>query len=236
MIPGAVERNTEYVGDDIAAADDVDEAHLHLGFDAQTSGGLLIAVPEQRHEALRKALAARGAGADTIGRIVGTSSGRIEVVVSAGDETQPVAAEQDDLPQAKAAAAGGEQNAPCCTGAQQQPAAPCCPDAGGATTEGPGELSAVGPSTTPSVMRAFGEMMRLTGADGALDRRTKKLLHFALSVITKCGPCTAIHREAALKMGITPAQLEEAVWCAIAMGGAPVRMFYQETLQRPDGQ
>ena len=27
---------------------------------------------------------------------------------------------------------------------------------------------------------------------------------------------------------MTQAELDEAAWCAIAMGGAPVRMFYQE--------
>jgi ribosomal protein S11 len=35
----------------------------------------------------------------------------------------------------------------------------------------------------------------------------------------------------ARKMGITQQELDEAAWCAVAMGGAPVRMFYQE--QRP---
>jgi hypothetical protein len=29
-------------------------------------------------------------------------------------------------------------------------------------------------------------------------------------------------------MGITPEQLDEAAWLAVAMGGAPVRMFYLE--------
>ncbi len=31
-------------------------------------------------------------------------------------------------------------------------------------------------------------------------------------------------------MGITQAQLDEAAWCAVAMGGAPVRMFYLEAI------
>ena len=45
VIPGAIERNREYVGEAIRVAPDVDEALVHLGFDAQTSGGLLIAIP-----------------------------------------------------------------------------------------------------------------------------------------------------------------------------------------------
>jgi len=37
---------------------------------------------------------------------------------------------------------------------------------------------------------------------------------------------------AAREMGLTQAELDEAAWCAIAMGGAPVKMFYQESLRR----
>ena len=42
-------------------------------------------------------------------------------------------------------------------------------------------------------------------------------------------------------MGITDAELEEAAWSAVAMGGAPVRMFYLEALKerqarKADGQ
>ena len=32
-------------------------------------------------------------------------------------------------------------------------------------------------------------------------------------------------------MGITREELDEAAWCAVAMGGAPVRMFYQEFVE-----
>ena len=32
--------------------------------------------------------------------------------------------------------------------------------------------------------------------------------------------------------GYSDAEIEEAAWCAIAMGGAPVRMFFQECLAR----
>ena len=71
VIPGAVERNREYVGEAIRVAPDVDEALVNLGFDAQTSGGLLIAVPAERLETLRQALARRGAGGFVIGRIDG---------------------------------------------------------------------------------------------------------------------------------------------------------------------
>jgi hypothetical protein len=37
-------------------------------------------------------------------------------------------------------------------------------------------------------------------------------------------------------MGLTRDQLDEAAWCAIAMGGAPVKMFYQECLRQAEGK
>ena len=60
VIPGAVERNREFLGDGLEVAPDVDEALVHLGCDAQTSGGLLIAVPPDRLEKLEQALAHAG--------------------------------------------------------------------------------------------------------------------------------------------------------------------------------
>ena len=72
--------------------------------------------------------------------------------------------------------------------------------------------------------------MRSVQTGGALDARTKELIVFSLVVLTRCAPCFRTHYEKALGMGFTPAELEEAAWCAIAMGGAPVRMFYQDCL------
>ena len=79
VIPGAIERNREFVGDRLEVAPGVEEALVHLGCDAQTSGGLLIAIPPERLEQLQQALALRGAGAFVIGKFIGPSEGRILV-------------------------------------------------------------------------------------------------------------------------------------------------------------
>jgi AhpD family alkylhydroperoxidase len=65
-----------------------------------------------------------------------------------------------------------------------------------------------------------------------LDEKTKELILFGLVVGTRCQPCFDVHYQKALKMGITQAELDEAAWCAIALGGAPVKMFYQGNLDR----
>jgi alkylhydroperoxidase/carboxymuconolactone decarboxylase family protein YurZ len=51
-----------------------------------------------------------------------------------------------------------------------------------------------------------------------------------LVILSRCGPCVRIHHEKALKMGLTPDQLAEALWLAVFIGGAPVKMFYEEAL------
>lgn len=89
VIPGAVERNAEFVAEDLVAGKGVREEIKHLGFDAQTSGGLLISVPEKKHQALVKDLVARGIAPVTIGEITGRSEGWIELVAGKMKASRP---------------------------------------------------------------------------------------------------------------------------------------------------
>ena len=73
-------------------------------------------------------------------------------------------------------------------------------------------------------------LMRVTSAGGAIDARNKELINFALAVASRCGPCVKAHYQKAINMGISQEQLDEAAWCAVAMGGGPVKMFYQDML------
>ena len=74
--------------------------------------------------------------------------------------------------------------------------------------------------------------MRSVQAAGVVDERTKELILFSLVLASRCAPCFDAHFKKARSLGITQAELDEVAWCAIAMGGAPVRMFYQEALAR----
>lgn len=211
VVPGAIERNREYVGDDLRVGDGVAEALVHLGFDAQTSGGLLIAVPEKKHEALLDALAARGVMSVTVGRIVSESSGQI-VVTNVGASAAAVADRTEETDEmAKHKPSGGEAHS-----------APCCADAAGA---------APGSGASAEAKKAFVQLIRSTQAGGTIDARTKELIAYALVALQRCGPCITRHRERAFEMGITEAELDEAVWSATAIGGACVRVFYDEWLK-----
>ena len=227
VIPGAVERNMEYVGEDLVRHPEVDEAQVVLGFDSQTSGGLLICVSPTGVPALLKDLERRDADGWVIGKITEESNGRI-VVANKPDK---------DV----------EKDPPCCEGPSSEgtpnqadestDSAACCEGAGPHDHAGAAKSSgdhvatnnvAMPPSSAAETFAAF---MKSSAAAGKVDARSKELITFALVVLSRCGPCLKFHKKKALEMGITQAELDEAAWCAVAMGGAPVRMFYLETMK-----
>ncbi len=209
IIPGAIERNREYVGDELQVEAGVDEALVDLGFDAQTSGGLLIAVPAEKLEALQESLARHGSSALVIGKISGATSGQIRVKTGNADISKPRSTKTHSMknPKTETAAHGDG----------------CCADT---------FKTATASSSVAATQRAFGALMRSAQSAGALDEKTKELILFSLVVASRCQPCFEAHLRRARELGLTPAELDEAAWCAIAMGGAPVKMFYQETMER----
>lgn len=220
VVPGAIERNREYAGEKLRVEPDVDEVFAQLGCDPQTSGGLLIAIAPERLSNLLSALAASGVAGFVIGRFSHPSEGEIHLVRSAvvsgephspprpapGQEREP---NPPAMPLMNASSDLKPHSADCC--AEVFPKAPAS-------------------STVAEAQKAFGALMRAVQAEGALNARTKELILFSLVVMSRCGPCLQTHYEKARAMGITKAELEEAAWCAIALGGAPVRMFYQESV------
>jgi selenide,water dikinase len=224
VIPGAVERNREFIADGLHVAPTVDEALVHLGCDAQTSGGLLIAVSPDRLEKLEQALAERGVKAFVIGRFVGPSAGHILVTNSPAQQSsgRPTPREKiDPQPADVAVRAPSTMNA----SSPSDPHQPgCCADIF--------EAKPASASSGTETQKAFGALMRSVQGPGALSEKAKELILFSLVLSSRCQPCFDAHYQKARELGITQAELDEAAWCAVAMGGAPVRMFYQECLRR----
>lgn len=215
IIPGAIERNREYVGEDLTILGDVDEALINLGFDAQTSGGLLIAVPQARIERLTEEFSRRGVPAFVIGSIEGESSGKIVVAPSSKTQSDKHAHTKDIHRELSSEELAAESHATCCADVFQ--------------AAGKQEKQ---PSLPAECQRAFADLMRSASAPGALSQRTKELIMFSLVLHSRCSPCFDVHYRMATEMGMSQQELDEAAWCAIAMGGAPVRMFYTECLSR----
>ncbi len=220
VVPGAIERNSEYVGEDLSVASGVPEAGVLLGYDAQTSGGLMICIPAERHEKLLAALKARGTMAATIGRITGKSDGKIVVTLAGQDASAaPTKEIVDKMGNEKEKSAATPTSA-CC-----DPTANSCCGSSASTTAAEAENTTAGRS-----QEAFAAMLKATAAGGAIDATTKELITYALVILSRCSPCVRIHHDKALKMGLTEDQLKEALWLAVFIGGAPVKMFYDETL------
>jgi selenide,water dikinase len=79
VVPGGSKRNGDFFGRWIAWADSIDAATRILLADAQTSGGLLIAVDPSRETAMIDALGRRGVTGRVIGRLEDGPAGRIVV-------------------------------------------------------------------------------------------------------------------------------------------------------------
>jgi AhpD family alkylhydroperoxidase len=176
---------------------------------------LLIAVPENRHKLLTDELTSRGVDWATIGEIIQGENGGIELIAS------NVKGERMESEKEKEAPACSSEKETC-----------CCADEGYGYGINETGLSSTGTAST----RAFGELIASVSASGKIDKRVKELILFALVVLQRCEDCLDMHYEKALGMGITREELDEAAWCAIAIGGAPVKMVYNVFLDKRKGK
>ena len=78
-----------------------------------------------------------------------------------------------------------------------------------------GELS-------PEAMTTFRAWDKAALADGAIPKKYKELMAIAVALTTQCPYCIEIHREQAVKAGVTEQELAEVVHVAAALraGGA----------------
>lgn len=211
LVPGAVERNREFVGSDLEVAGEIPEYLVDLGFDAQTSGGLLISVAPNRIEQLLHELGTRNTRGFVIGELLTGPNPKITLVP--GSPTAPGRTSDDP-------GAAAQPTTPKTDSSMSADSACCCE---------PGHEKP-GPETGPQAPRVFGEFLRTVAAKGTLDERTKELVLLGLVILARCEPCLSAHLKRARELGISETEIEEVAWCAIAMGGAPVMMFYKTAL------
>ncbi|MBF0594552.1 MAG: selenide, water dikinase SelD [Candidatus Omnitrophica bacterium] len=211
VISGAMERNSEFASQDMAAEASVAEEYKYLGFSPETSGGLMIAVPLVRLGALMDGLKARGVDAVVIGEVRERQDKAIELVMTQREDTMSIQKNER----------GHSEKAACC----------CSETSMAAATANEGLSTTAGAS-----MKAFGDLIATVTASGKIDKRTKELILFAAVLMQRCHGCFDLHYEKALGMGITKEELDEVMWCAALVGGAPVKMFYGECLKLRGGK
>jgi len=204
IVSGAAERNREFAGPAVTVAAGVPEYAMDLLYDAQTSGGLLMFVPEPMVQRTVEELHAAGCvSAAVVGRVIEKSKGGIRV---AKKRVQSAERRMQSAAEAAAKGSSGSALEKCCSA---EPAPATGRSAG-----------------TPQ--EAFQEFMGKAFAPGALDAAQKEIMTIALSVAVQCEPCLKIHLEKARSMGISPGEIREAAWMGIAFGGCKAMMFWKE--------
>jgi selenide,water dikinase len=230
ILPGGIERNRESSGASATLGKGVDPLALEVCLDPQTSGGLLVVLPEARAAEFVKRLHEAGvADAAVVGRVRGKGAGRVFLETRGTRPIpQPPRAPRGraQAPVARAAAGAGEE---CCADTDSGSDA-CCSEghgtAGAPAAEAPAAAAAgvAGAADTRAKFQAF---MRSAVAPGALDAHTKEALAVALAIVARCEPCTRAHLKKARSMGFSDAEIDEAAWLAVSFGGSPVMRFYE---------
>ncbi len=210
IFSGANERNAEFSAAIAEFEAGIGEDIKTVLFDAQTSGGLLIAFPAERAGGALDEM--RGAGlarAAAVGRIVGRSAGGIRVVSKpSGDGPREVTRDRPESPAQGRSGQEGTMTTPKTVHAED-----CC---------------AGGSGSPDGALEMFQDFMGTAMRPGAVDVVTKELIAVALALAVHCVPCARIHLKKAKDMGIGDAELEEAASIATAFAGCRAMMLWNE--------
>ena len=232
IMGGGIDRNEEYAMAWIQAEEPEAEGLLPILYDPQTSGGLLVALPEKAAEAMVKELKGRGnEAAAIIGRIVvnepGVPDGKVRV---RGKRLARLVGAAGGVTAKTPGAAPRDAGAPPSAAAVSVPAA-----AAPACCEPPPTLEdhapAAAPAPSSAALARFGEFMGAATAPGKVNARAKELIAVALSIVRHCEPCLRSHLAAAFALGITREEIDEAAALAVEFAGCPALMFYKETMR-----
>jgi selenide, water dikinase len=242
ILPGAIERNQDYVGPFLRLECRAHPKNLPLLFDPQTSGGLLMSMPEAAARQVVEEMHRRGhAATNIVGRVMALPNGEKEGRVVVRDSrltnwigssgaiaaAPPVATSKATVPISAPSPAATSEVA-CCAGMTPTSSpsliSETTPQQTGALTANDIQPVAL-PPDVPAAFRAF---LKQANAGGVVDARAKKLMAIALSVATRCKSCLTSHLQTALAMSISRSEIDEAAWLGIAFGGSPAMVLYQE--------
>ncbi len=218
ILPGAIERNKESCGQRIVADESLPQEMVDICYDAQTSGGLLIAVAESDAGDFLDALHGEGVtAAAIIGKVSGKGTGLVKIVTNGSREIPPLSTGK---PAAPAEAKLQPQQAPAEPQAEE---VACCADA--VTSAGPaaGDGSDVG-----RIKAKFKDFLGAASSPHGLDAYTKQAIAIALSVAMRCEPCLKMHMKKAKDKGFSQDEIDEAAWMGISFGGSPTMVFYEQ--------
>jgi selenide,water dikinase len=218
ILPGAVERNKESCGDRVIADKSLPQDMVDICYDAQTSGGLLIAIAENDAGNLLKALRSEGiSAASIVGRVLKKGSGLVYIKTTGSRKIPTVASGSSASKQAPAIKESSQAPA---EAASEEVA--CCADAVTSSAK-------VAEGTEIAQIKAkFKDFLGAASSPHGLDAYTKQAMAIALSVAMRCEPCLKMHLEKAKEKGFTQDEIDEAAWMGISFAGSPAMVFYEQ--------
>ena len=86
----------------------------------------------------------------------------------------------------------------------------------------------------PETARGFNVMGAAAKKSGALDEKTKEIMALGIAIATRCDSCIGFHVKSLIHLGITRAELCEALAMATYMGGGPSYAFSAKALKAFD--
>ncbi|MBA7481298.1 Selenide, water dikinase [subsurface metagenome] len=234
ILPGAIERNKESCGQRIIADESLPQEMVDICYDAQTSGGLLVAVAQSDADDFLKALHSEDVqAAAVIGKVLGKGSpaggqgsGLVQIKT---DGSRKIPSPKPGKPAAKPVPA--EQQLKESPVEPVSEGVPCCADAvtsaGSGTEEGSARLSSP-KSDIAKIKAKFIDFLGSASSPHGLDAYTKQAMAIALSVAMRCEPCLKMHLKKAKEKGFTQDEIDEAAWMGISFGGSPTMVFYEQ--------
>jgi AhpD family alkylhydroperoxidase len=86
----------------------------------------------------------------------------------------------------------------------------------------------------PQTAKGFNAMGLAAKTPGALDEKTKEIMALGIAIATRCDSCIGFHIKSLIRLGITRAELCEALAMATFMGGGPSYAYSAKALQAFD--
>jgi len=243
IFSGANERNSEYSSARTRFEDGLTDVMKAVLFDAQTSGGLLMAVPAAEADATLKDLHDAGIKqAAIVGEITEKSKGLIRVLPDGSNRKTGGHGKVGQRPQPntgglRSVATGVDGATPSnnftarvyhplpersknheketnMTKEAKKKEEGCCAHGNSAPSD--------------NTLAVFQDFMGAAMAPGALDVVTKELMAIALGLAVHCVPCSKIHIKKAKSMGIGVKEMEEAAALAVGFSGCRALMLWNE--------
>ena len=86
----------------------------------------------------------------------------------------------------------------------------------------------------PGTVAGFNKMGAAAKKSGALSEKTKEIMALGIAIATRCDSCIGFHIKSLIRLGLTRAELCEALAMATYMGGGPSYAFSAKALKAYD--